>query len=297
VEEHPLTGSETLDAPFVNSVFHPSDFSPESANAFAHALAIALIRRTEFAILHSARDHLAEDEWTRFPPVRATLERWGLLEKGSPRSAVFDALAVRVQKVSLRSLRPFAAALDYLERHPTDLIVLATEGREGLPRWIRPSLAERLARRSATTTLFVPNSARGFVSLEDGEIRLRRVLVPVDHRPKPQAAIAYATRTAALAAGAPIEILLLHVGDAEEMPELELPEVPSCSWKRLQGSGEPVEEIIRVAGEQDVDLIAMATQGREGVLDALRGSVTEQVVRRAPCPVLAVPANATEGER
>ena len=104
-----MTRSEILDVPFVNSVFHPSDFSPESANAFAHALAIALIRRTEFAILHSARDHLGEDEWTRFPPVRATLERWGLLEKGSPRSAVFDALAVRVEKVSLQSLRPFAA--------------------------------------------------------------------------------------------------------------------------------------------------------------------------------------------
>ncbi len=102
--------------PFVHSVFHPSDFSADSANAFAHALAIALVRRTEFAILHAGRDDFPEDEWTRFPPVRATLERWRLLEKGRPRSAVFDALAVRVKKVSLRSLRPFAAALDYLER-------------------------------------------------------------------------------------------------------------------------------------------------------------------------------------
>ena len=78
-----------------------------------------------------------------------------------------------------------------------------------------------------------------------------------------------------------------------QTPESELPEVPSCAWKRLQRTGEAVEEIIRVAAEQDVDLIAMATQGHEGVLDALRGSVTEQVVRRAPCPVLAVPANVT----
>ena len=69
------------------------------------------------------------------------------------------------------------------------------------------------------------------------------------------------------------------------------------SWKRLQKSGEPVEEIIRVAAEEDVDLIAMATQGHEGVLDALRGSVTEQVVRRAPCPVLAVPASVTDDVR
>ncbi|HEX2928596.1 MAG TPA: universal stress protein [Candidatus Binatia bacterium] len=34
----------------------------------------------------------------------------------------------------------------------------------------------------------------------------------------------------------------------------------------------------------------MATEGRHGFVDAVRGSVTEQVVRGAPCPVLAVPA-------
>ena len=38
------------------------------------------------------------------------------------------------------------------------------------------------------------------------------------------------------------------------------------------------------------DLIVMATEGRHGVIDAMRGSVTERVVRGAPCPVLAVPA-------
>ncbi|TMA83757.1 MAG: universal stress protein [Deltaproteobacteria bacterium] len=41
---------------------------------------------------------------------------------------------------------------------------------------------------------------------------------------------------------------------------------------------------------KQADLIVMATEGRHGVVDALRGSVTERVVRDAPCPVLAVPA-------
>ena len=34
----------------------------------------------------------------------------------------------------------------------------------------------------------------------------------------------------------------------------------------------------------------MATEGEQGIIDAMRGSVTERVVRDAPCPVLAVPA-------
>jgi nucleotide-binding universal stress UspA family protein len=33
----------------------------------------------------------------------------------------------------------------------------------------------------------------------------------------------------------------------------------------------------------------MPTAGHHGVLDALRGSTTERVIRHAPCPVLALP--------
>lgn len=41
---------------------------------------------------------------------------------------------------------------------------------------------------------------------------------------------------------------------------------------------------------EEADLIVMATEGEHGIIDAMRGSVTERVVRDAPCPVLAVPA-------
>ena len=37
--------------PFVKSIFHPSDFSKPSELAFAHALAIALFRKTELVIM------------------------------------------------------------------------------------------------------------------------------------------------------------------------------------------------------------------------------------------------------
>jgi nucleotide-binding universal stress UspA family protein len=284
----------SLNIPFVTSVLHPSDFSAGSEQAFAHALAIALLRQTRFTIIHAGRRYLDEDEWTKFPPVRATLERWGLLKQGSPRSAVFDELAVKVKKVNVRGLSPLGAILDYLDEHATDLIVLATEGREGLPRWIRPSAAQKLARQSSTMTLFVPNAGRGFVSLADGELSLRRILVAVDQRPDPRAAITYAGRAATRLGDPPVATMLLHVGDADGMSALDLPDAPGCSWQTLRRSGDVVEEIVRASSEHDVDLIVMTTRGPEGVLDALRGSVTEQVLRRASCPLLAVPAAAGE---
>jgi nucleotide-binding universal stress UspA family protein len=52
--------------------------------------------------------------------------------------------------------------------------------------------------------------------------------------------------------------------------------------------GKPSAEIIRFAAEQGIDMIVLGTHGK-GMLDqALFGSTTERVVRRAPCPVLSV---------
>lgn len=269
--------------PFVDSVLHPTDFSSASDTAFAHALAIALIRKTKFTILHVGA---GKQQWTHFPAVRSTLDRWGLLEKGSPQAAVFDQLAVRVTKMVLASDKPSVAILEYLEKHPADLLVLATEGREGLPRWIRPSVGEHLARKSKTMSLFVPQSVPGFVSLADGRVSFRRILIPVDSHPDPAPAIEYATRAARFM-GEPVEIILLHVGD--RMPSIVPPECETCSWKRMEVGGDVVEGIIDIAREHSANLVVMATAGHQGFLDMLRGSVTEQVLRRAPCPLLAVP--------
>lgn len=50
--------------------------------------------------------------------------------------------------------------------------------------------------------------------------------------------------------------------------------------------GEAVTKIIEYAEDVNADLIVMATHGRTGVSKVLLGSVAEQVVRKAPCPVL-----------
>jgi nucleotide-binding universal stress UspA family protein len=277
--------------PLVQSVFHPSDFSDASESAFAHALAISLLRQTRLTILHAGPEHRNSNDWSRFPAVRATLERWKLLEPGSPRSAVFDELGIKVQKVAVASRNPLAAALEYLDENPTDLMVLATEGREGPPRWANRSVAERLARRSRTMSLFVPAGTRGFVAVEDGQLSLRRILIPVDHHPSARAAIQFATRAARIMGDDCVEITLLHVGESDPIADLTLPEDPAWSWSRRSESGDAVEGIMGASEEGRPDLIAMVTEGHEGVLDAMRGTVTEQVLRRAPCPVLAVPAS------
>jgi nucleotide-binding universal stress UspA family protein len=270
--------------PFVKSIFHPSDFSKASELAFAHALAIALIRKTELVILHAGRGDL--DDWAQFPPVRKTLERWHVLAPGSPRSAVYEKLAIRVTKVVRTRGNPVQASIEHIEKQKPDLVVLATRGRHGLPLWLKPSIAQAIARRTSAMTLFVPSGCRGIVSL-DGVIRLRRILLPVDHQPDPQEAVIRAVRAAEAFGDEAVEIVILHVNDGV-FPRFDRPKSQACTWKELRRKGDVAPTILDVA--RNVDLIVMATEGRHGVVDAMRGSVTERVVRGAPCPVLAVPA-------
>lgn len=50
----------------------------------------------------------------------------------------------------------------------------------------------------------------------------------------------------------------------------------------------PAERILAYAKDEDIDVIVMSTHGRQGVQRLLLGSVTEAVVRGAPCPVFTV---------
>jgi nucleotide-binding universal stress UspA family protein len=272
--------------PFVQSVVHPTDFSPASEAAFAHALAIALVRGTTLHILHVGP--AARETWSRFPAVRKTLERWGLLEEGSERSAVFDELDLRVKKVQLQG-DPIGQIHEYVRRHRPDLLVVGTEARQGLARWIEPSVAQSIARRTRTMTLFVGRSGRVFVSSRDGRLSVRRILVPIDRSPDPTEAIVKSARIAAAMGEPPVEINLLRMAGGAP-PPTDLPEGKAWTWRSINRTGRDDEEILTVAESIEADLIVMATSGRRGMLDALRGSPVERVVQGAACPVLAVPA-------
>jgi nucleotide-binding universal stress UspA family protein len=284
-----MSQSEPSFPPIVRSVFHPSDFGTASELAFAHALAIAVLRKAPLAILHSGQEHIGEDEWTRFPAVRATLERWGLLAEGSERMDVEARLGVRVQKIDSPRRNPLAAILDYLAKRPTDLMVLATGRRGGLPAWLRRSVAERAARRSQTITLFVPEGVRGFVSPTDGGLHLRRILLPIDGESSPELALRAAVNAARTMSDEAGCFEILQVGDVTG-PELTLPSDLPWRLEHTRRSGEVVDEILAAAESGPADLVVMTTRGHDELLDLLEGSTTEQVLRRAPCPVLAIPA-------
>jgi len=77
--------------------------------------------------------------------------------------------------------------------------------------------------------------------------------------------------------------------------------VSGANWPDLEAlpttqnqveSSEPPERIVAYAEDEDIDLIVMGTHGRRGVDRMLFGSVTEEVVRRSPCPAFTVRTDA-----
>ena len=270
----------------INSIFHPTDFSKGPDIAFAHALKLAWATNSRLTLFHVNRD-LDDLNWYDFPSVRATLEQWRRFSKES-KIPYINHSGIDVEKILSRGKDPSTAILTYLERHPADLIVLATHQLGGYPFF--PSVAEPVARKSGSMTLFIPQSTEGFVSVEDGAIKLEKILIPVDDDPPPREAIQAAAALVDAVNGDNTLFVTVHIGADQSMPPIQPPGHSKGTWTHIVRPGDVVEELLQVAQEERPNLIVMPTQGHNGFLDALRGSTTERVIRKARCPVLAVPA-------
>jgi len=267
------------------TIVHPTDFSDLSAEAFAHALRIALVTKSKLYLVHIAESE-NPGEYDGFPHVRQTLQQWRILKANEPAAEVAKKLGITVAKIGLLQQDPLRGLLSFLDQHPTDLIVAATHGSDGIAHWLEGSIAEKLSRTARVPTLFMPPTACGFVEQSNGKLHLSRVLVPVDHAPPASDALQTIEDFTGLMNPEGATIELMHVGETE--PKIR---------RAADGSNVPVTRqagdvvsVILQAAEQ-ADLIAMPTAGHHGFLDAMHGSVTERVLRHAPCPVLAVPAD------
>jgi nucleotide-binding universal stress UspA family protein len=271
----------------IRSIVHPTDFSDLSGVAFAHALRIALATRSKLHLLHISQQGTGGA--LAFPHARRLLAQWGLSDAEDPPWAIAEKLGIEVHNSSIKWQEPVPAILGFLREHDCDLIVLATHGRDGLAHWLKGSVSETVSRRSSIPTLFVAPGTRGFVSQVNGDLRLRRALVPVDFSPEPGKAIEAVQRIGRLLAGADIDVDLIHVGRSAPPVHVEASSSPVLPDVILR-HGNVVQSIVDAAIELEADLIGMPTAGHNGVLDALRGSTTERVIRHAPCPILTIPA-------
>jgi nucleotide-binding universal stress UspA family protein len=142
----------------------------------------------------------------------------------------------------------------------------------------------------------------------------RRILWPTDLSRLARTALPHALQ---LVAGSKGELAVLHV--LPTVTAYMFPEIGGSAWEQIDRANRSIgkrkldritkeikaehpglrvqnvlaegvvfDEVLRAARRLHCDLIVLATHGRTGLKHVLMGSVAENVVRRAPCPVLIV---------
>jgi len=185
------------------------------------------------------------------------------------------------------------------------LIVLGTRGRTGLERVLFGSVAEQVLREANCPVMTFRGSNQGMAEQNP----LTRVLLPVDFSVHGYVALDFA---AAMTRSLNGELTILHVdeslSDSRNHPNADRSlDQESVAWQRLtkfrpknQGTrfhhklmaGSAALQIPWYANSKHYDYVVLGTHGRTGINRALMGSVAEQVVRRAKCPVITVkPSN------
>lgn len=131
-------------------------------------------------------------------------------------------------------------------------------------------------------------------------MHLQRILFCTDFSPSSLHALPHAL---SFAQEYQADLTLLHVFDdlpqehsetkkEEMLKELLAPIPPDplawCAVKPLLRVGKPYVQIIRVAAEQQTDLVVMGVRGGGAADLSVFGSTAHRVIQMGPCPVLAV---------
>ena len=301
--------------PFRNILF-PTDFSAHARAALKYAAAFARSgggRVLLFSVqgakvpanLLTMPDYVLEDQENR----------WLLQLRADAKELLSDPLfaGVEVEPVIVDG-DPVHEIARAVSDYDIDLVTVVTRGRKGLSRALGGSTAEEIIAEAPCPVLAIRPPQRDFVEHRGSrtEIHLNRVLLATNFRPSSAAATQLATQITNQM-GAELHVLYV-IGDYFEQISVLFPEGSLAALSRLRSyvqermsqlaredgpraithiaEGRPYEEIVRLAAQQDTDMIVIGTTVHPSLFGGtpVLGSEIERVVRNAPCPVLCVPA-------
>lgn len=304
----------------IKTVLVPVDFSRESFRALEYSILIAKKFGAAIHVVH-----------VRPSKEASAIEHAGnlLLNYTDAVDFLQDRLADIQQKHDVRfspdhchveAGRPFKEICKVARETEADLIVIATRGQSGLKRLLLGSTAERVI-RFAPCPVLIPRGTNYRAALAADrkfELKMRKILVPVDFSTCSLAGVRYAAffgkrfhaRLKLLHVVVPYNYVFATNGfDSEtarltaaararakkQMDELRRSNLlGGVSCEAEIPTGNTIDEICNHSAARDVDLLVISTHGRSGFRHALIGSVAEHVARYAECPALVVPNRETK---
>jgi CPA2 family monovalent cation:H+ antiporter-2 len=295
----------------IRRILCPVDFSDASRHAWDHAVVIAGWYRSSVTALHVCNPVFPTDPpmlLAEFPRTMSRLTEADRLELESqlrPWLESARAAGVVTDVVFDEGHNPASPILNCAASLPADLIVLGTHGLSGFERFMLGSVTEKVLRKAICPVLTVPPPV-----VMAAKPPFKRLLCPIDFSPSSLAALQFAF---SIAKESDAHLTILHsfdwLTDDDELPNERF----ATPERRLQFEedvrlrldalisdevrtwcdpavqiryGKPYRTILEVAALEATDLIVMGVRGRNPVDVMLFGSTTNQVVRRASCPVL-----------
>lgn len=288
----------------------PVDFSDASRRALDHAVVIARWYRSQITVLHVHNPMILPMPAVLFaemtgPVLKPDLTRADVEARLDTWLAPARAAGVPVRKAFDESHKIAERILACATSLPADLIVMGTHGLSGFERLMVGSVTEKVVRKASCAVLTVPPPTASVSSLP-----FKRLLCPVDFSATSMAAL---KRAISMAKESDARLTILHVvewpadeklltddfGDGsnfrraiEERNRQRLDAAVAsddrtwCQPSTKLLFGKPYEQILATAEDEGIDLIVMGIHGRNIVDVLLFGSTTNQVVRRASCPVM-----------
>ena len=303
----------------IQRILCPIDFSEFSRHALDHALALAWRYESTITVLHvfpTAPLTAYAPGMPGFEPnVLTRADRGQLLEQMKCFIETESAPGVPFDTV-IREGDVTGEILKQATDMQAQLLVMGTHGRSGFERFLLGSVTEKVLRKAGCPVLTVPRRHPDAVPATP--MLFKQILCPVDFSDCSMQALNYAV---SLAQQAGTHLTVLHVipdelevtpdaygailmNDLERLADFRRRQQDHARQRlteavpetvRMHGrvetvvsSGKPSREILRIAAEQQVDVIVIGVQGRGTANLMFFGSTTNQVVREAVCPVLTV---------
>lgn len=293
-----------------DTVLLPTDGSEGAKRAAGHARTLARVADATVRVVTVVDVRQFESDRVDLDEVsderRDRLDRAAREAIAAAEDALGDGVATETE---VRYGVPHAEILDSAEARDADVVVMGTHGRTGLDRALVGSTAERVVRVADRPVFTVgPDAAP-----TDG---YRTVLAPTDGSDGVDPAVAHALD---LADGFDATVHGLFVADVRSFVSGDDHATPDSALDALEARGQdataavaerarergldavaevvdgvPTSAILDYAEDCDADVVVVGTHGRTGLDRLLLGSVTENLVRRADCPVLTV--RRTDGE-
>lgn len=254
------------------------DFSDSSRLAWKHAAALAASCKAELEAVYIEPWQSGVD---LMPPAGLNASKIRTL-RAKIRAIVGDSA-----KITVLEGDPAKTILNRAARTRPDLIVMGTHGRKGFQRFLLGSTAESVIRGAHIPVLV----ARGPVRA------VRAILAPVNFTPYSDYGFTYAAGAGAVLSA---KVTALHVAAdpiwagnpryhlAGLLNKLPPSVLERCRPESKEAVGDAVTGILKAA--KGHDWLVLVAHEKSVIKDAVFGTTVERVLRRAPIPVLSVPA-------